>query len=130
MFINAPALKRQENSFKIIHNKTEYSVDPIKMAENSKFFAEKLLMSKDNKFEINDMHSETAFDTFIKMCNYQDANFNFEDNIELQSIIDEWKCDKIRTHLSHIIVDNPHFYAKEDPFVESCLLYTSPSPRD
>ena len=40
MFINAPALKRQENSFKIIHNKTEYSVDPIKMAENSKFFAE------------------------------------------------------------------------------------------
>lgn len=119
MLISAPPLGRCENhSFTIIHNGNKYNVDPMKFAETSMFFATKLLSLDNRQFVLNDLHSERAFQSFIRMCNYEEIQFNFDDLIELQSIFDEWNCPKLKEYVNKVVVDTPHLHSKEEPFVE------------
>ena len=121
MFVVAEPIERPDSLFTIVHNDVEYPVDSYKMRETSKFF-QKIISKKNDpdfkKMTIKDMHSESAFGSFIKLCNYERCIIDFEDQVEVASLLDEWQCPEVQASFSTIFSKQPLFEKKSTPFKE------------
>ena len=121
MFVVAEPIERPPSSFIIEHNGIEYTIDIYKMCETSHLFHKFYMNRKDQnqvKFTFRDMHSSSAFSTFIKLCNYERCIVDYEDQIEVASLLDEWQCPVIQASFSKVFTNKPLYEGKSEPFKE------------
>ena len=77
-------------SFIIKHNSDQYEVQFSNAIEVSLYFAQKYSeIKKDPIFTINDLHSTSAFDAFIKILNKQPTYILEKDIHQVESLLKE-----------------------------------------
>ena len=99
----ADPIPRNEEKFTIYHNATPYIVDPVLMSSSSLFFRSTLNRLNTKTFSINDLHSESAFSTFIDLCTFKQTHINSNDKTELLSLIDEWECENLKQYILEVL---------------------------
>lgn len=115
MFVQVPPMEQEETQYEIVHNGTVYQVNPSRVMGSSQFFC-KNYVNAQNKLVICDLHSEPAFATFIGLLSCKNTLVNTNDMPEILSLMDEWKCPKLKEHLTTSIKKVPIVEAVEEPF--------------
>lgn len=77
------------------HNNKKYEVKIHSFANASNYFARRYGKSRSKELIIKDMHSDKAFDAFIKLVSGEKTKITPNIIDEVRSIIREWDCQKL-----------------------------------
>ena len=89
----------------IEHNSDTYKIDLKKAVEVSNFFAKQFTNLKLNpKYQIQDLHSSSAFDSFVKILSSQPTYVLEKDMNQVESLLKEYKVkEKYLNHFNQFV---------------------------
>ena len=90
------------NSFLIVHNGTEYSVNPVVFLQYSTSFIDKF-KSDANRIVVNDIFEEPTFEAFVRCCQRQEVTLTGPELVNLLIVAEEWDAKTLISKIEALI---------------------------
>jgi len=92
----------KQDSFLIVHNGTEYTVNPVIFIQYSRYFTANF-QTDTNKIEVNDVFEEPTFEAFVRCCQREEITLTGPELVNLLVVAEKWQAPTLITKIEDLI---------------------------
>ena len=90
------------DSFLIVHNGTEYTVNPVIFIQYSRYFTANF-QSDSNRIEVNDVFEEKTFEAFVRCCQREEITLTGPELVNLLIVAEKWQSPTLVNKIEDLI---------------------------